>query len=278
MPITQIQKLPIGNAVRVFIQPPAGATRWRLLRKTADSFSGQDDPEASVIHDGDERVVLDAEALINGTTYCYKLYTWNGSVWAAEPSVSAVPNPNFTDIGTDVLSVVRDRLDEGLKVYVANGTLTHPKGHIQVLTAPPAFEDTAWPVVTVHLMQDAPGERGIGELIGIDEFDADAWDWKSSEGWLSRVQLTIIGWCLNADQRIALRRALKAIVIGNLPIFDAYGMVQIEFQQSDTEDFQSYAAPVYQVSNTFSCLAPSAVSTTDPAITDVEETITPTWG
>lgn len=270
MPITQLQKLPIGNAVRVFIQPPAGATRWRLLRKTVNSFSGQDDPEASVIHDGDERVVLDAEALINGTTYYYKLYTWNGSVWAAEPSVSVVPNPNFEDIGTDVLSVVRDRLDEGLKVMLAKGLLTHPKGHIQVLTAPPAFEDTAWPVVTVHLMQDLPGERGIGELIGIDEFDADAWDWKSSEGWLSRVQLTIIGWCLNADQRIAIRKALKAIVIGNLPVFDAYGMVQIEFQQSDTEDFQSYAAPVYQVSNTFSCLAPSNVSTTDPAITDVE--------
>jgi hypothetical protein len=221
---------------------------------------------------------LDAEALVNGTTYYYKTYTWNGSVWTAEPTVSVVPNPNFEDIGTDVLSVVRDRLDEGLKVMLAKGLLTHPQGHIQVLTAPPAFEDTAWPVVTVHLMQDSPGERGIGELIGFDEFDSDAWEWTGSEGWLSRVQLTIIGWCLNADQRVTLRKALKDIVIGNLPVFDAYGMVQIEFQQSDTEDFQSYAAPVYQVSNTFSCLAPSAVSTTDPAITDVEATITPTWG
>jgi hypothetical protein len=267
--ISMIAPLAAGNALRVFLEPPPFARRWRLLRKLSDSFTGQDDPDAVVVHDGGDKPVLDIAGLVNGTLYFYRPFYSDGVAWSSAQAVSATPAATYEGVGSDVLSLVRDRLDLGLQEELRRGTLLQDEGHIQVLTAPPLTENTVWPIVTVHLQGDDPADRALGEAIGADEFDAIGGDWGDTEGWLSRVQLALMGWSLNPDERIELRRALKRIVQANLPVFADAGMTGVEFSMQDTEDFSSYDAPVYQVLCTFSCLAPSVVTWRVPAVSDV---------
>jgi hypothetical protein len=270
MTITSLQCVPVGNAIRVFFVPPAGATRWRLLRKTADTFSGQDDPAAIVVYDGnDETVILDWTGLLNGTPYFYNLYSFVDPAWLASGTKSTSALATDSDASVDVLSVVRERIDLGLQVEVARGKLQHKDGRIPVLTAPPLYENTNWPVVTVHVNSDASSERGLGEIISNDVYNDDE-EWESAEGWLSRWSIGIQGWSLNPDERIALRKAIKRVVIGNLSVFDNAGMLQIDLSQQDAEEFERYSAPVYQTVGTLTCLAPSLNSDVSPAILDVE--------
>lgn len=273
MAIKMIQALHVGNALRVLLSPSAGAVKWRLLRKKTNGFTGPDDASANVIHEGTDRTILDDSFLTNGVTYYYALFSYDGTDWVADGISSGSPQAIFEDLGTDVLDIVRNRLDEGLQSLVKRNLLHHGKQKIQVLTAPPLYEDTIWPVVTVHCQGDASGDRGIGEFGGRDVFDADSWSWSSAEGWLSRWQLVIVSWCLNPDQRMILRRAIKTVLIGNLPVFDSYGMTQIDVSQADTEDLQSYSAPVYQTITNFTCEAPSIVKGVDPAIRTVISTL-----
>ncbi len=272
MPITFIQPIPVGNALRIFVTPPFGAKKWRLLRNANGFFSGYNDLGASVIHEGKDLVVLDSSALTNGQVYHYGLFWFNGTTWAADGTNYATPNPTMAQLGPDVLSLIRDRLDEGLAVFVGRGELHHKQGHIQVLTAPPLFEDTIWPVITVHLQSDSSAERALGEDFGSSISDAGLT--VDYEGWLSKYQLLIVVWCLNPDERNILRRAVKNLLIANLPVFDKAGMVQIDVTQSDTEDFQSFSAPVYQAMTTLSCLAPSIIGGTD-YLTNVGSVVMP---
>jgi hypothetical protein len=268
----RVSLLPVGNAVRLFLEPPATAMRWKLLRKPVDTWTDQDDPTAAVIHDGDQRVILDHQALINGTTYYYKPFYFDGADWTASVSMSAVPAASYTDESLDVLSLVRDRIDDGLTVAVARGVLLPTSGHVDVLTAPPQTKETRWPVVTVQLTQDTPAERALGEYSGSPFLNADQ-GWIVDQGWLSRIQLTVIAWSLNPDERLTFGQVLKSIIIGNIPVFDENGMVNVEWQQSLVEDFESYDAPVYQVMGILACLAPSAISyvSETTSVNDVNE-------
>lgn len=246
-----------------------------MLRKVSDTFCGPDDSDALLVHDGDERSVLDTRFLQNGTLYFYRAYYWNGSTWSASSSATGTPNATYEDASTDVLSIVRDRLDYGLQAEVASSRLVHDRGHIRVLTAPPVYQDTVWPVVTVQLQAESPSVRAVGETIEADELVVDDNAWDGAEGWLANVQLAVVGWSQNPDERVELRKALRRIIVANLPVFDDAGMVQAEFTQQDMEDFQSYPAPVYQTIGTLSCLAPVRVITSrDPVISNVEAEIT----
>lgn len=270
--IAMIQPMAVGHALKVFLDVPANASRFRLLRKVTDTFTGEADPGAYLVSEDVGRAVIDSAGLMNGTLYYYRAYFLVDGAWQASPTVSATPAATYTDRSSDVLTVVRERLDLGLQVEVARGALVNDEGHIKVLTAPPIYEETVWPMVTVHLSNEAPGERAVGESPFPDESDGS--EWTEDEGWLARVQLTIMGWSLNPDERIELRKALRRIVIANLSLFDFAGMVEIEFSQQDTEDFGSYNAPVYQVLCTFSCLAPVVVGSNVGAIEEVTTTIT----
>ena len=270
--ISFIQSVAAGNALRVFLEPLAGARRWRLLRKISDTFSGAADVDALLVYEGDDRPILDIQGLVNGTLYHYRPYYLIGPDWTAGATVTGTPATTFEDMAVDVLSLVRERLDLGLQVEVARGSLLHDEGHIKVLTAPPTSDSTVWPIVTVHLQDESQAERAIGVMIGADDFSDDLWTEK--EGWLARTQLSIMGWSLNPDERIELRKALRRIVQANLSIFDFAGLVQVEFSQQDTEDFSSFGAPVYQVLCTLSCLAPSQVGAKVRAIEEVITTIT----
>jgi hypothetical protein len=258
--ISFAQSLPIGNAVKIVIAPGAGAVCWRVLRKATDDIANESDPLAKLIYEGRDVLVVDALQLANGTEYFYKEFEYNGTAWAAAgDSVGLTPVTDYNFAGADVLTLVRDRLKAGIAAAVANSVLKPDGGVIEVFTAPPLWENIKWPIVSVHLAQDASEVRGIGETLAVDQVDHESGKWLESEGWLSRVRLQIIGWSTNSDVRILLRKVIKSIIQGNLEVFDAAGMVQIDFSQTDVEDFGSYNAPVYQVVGDFSCLAPSVV-------------------
>jgi len=271
--ITMIQVLPIGNAMRVFLRPPDSSTRWRLLRRTDDAFTGEDDPDAVVVLDSAvDKVVLDRSSLANGTLYYYKPYYLISGAWTESDHMAAAPEATLVDASTDPQELVRERLQLALQAEINSGQLKHEYNRMPVYTAPPAYEDTRWPVVSVHLTSDARGESALGMGIAPDIFDSDDGEWTEFEGYFSAVNLMVVAWSLNPDERIALRKAIKRAVLGNLPVFDDAGMLNVEVNFSDAEDFDRYPAPVYQAVCQISCLAPSAVSAQVDEIVDVTVT------
>ena len=275
--ITMVQPLNIGNALRLFIEPPADAVRWRVLRKGSDTFSGDpEDPSALVAYEGDERVVVDAAHLQNEVMAFYRpFYLSFAGIWTPGRTAYGTPASIYEEHTTDVMSLVRDRLEAGLKVEVERGSLVHELGYVQVYTAPPSQEQNLlFPLVTITLSSESSDVRAVGETISGDEFDSIGFDWSESEGWLASVQLEITGWSLNSDERIELRRAIRRVVLANLPVFAAHGIDQVNLSMSDNDAVNGeYGAPVYQVMASFSCVAPVRVGGRVDAISEVTTTV-----
>jgi len=251
--ISYISPLRPGNATHVFVSPPESATKWRLLRRTDDLFSGEDDAGAVLVEESNDTNIIDVEGLINGVLYYYKIYYFDGLVWTSSATSSVTPNAIYEGDDIDVLSILRDRLAAGLKVEAARNKLRPNSGEIKVMNAPPKYEDNAFPVVSIHLDSDSASEWATGSNLFVDD-DVEG------ESWLARWQISIIGWSLNPDERISLRRAIKRVIAANYAIFSSkYGMQQIDFDQSDVEDMERFSAPVYQVATRFSCMAPAYV-------------------
>lgn len=264
-----VQPLHVGNALRLFIEPPAGAVRWRVLRKGSDTFSGHDDASAVVAYEGDERVTVDSAFLQNEVMAFYRpFYTADGVAWTAGPTASGTPSAIYKDLTSDVLSVLRGRIESGLLVECQRGNFATELGYIQVYTASPSLErDLAMPLVTVHLENEEPGERFIGEDMFGDQFDAIGGDWTESEGWLANVSVTMVGWSLNSDERVELRKAIRRIVVGNLPVFEGLGWLLCSLSQQDVDAVNGeYPAHIYQVLSTFSCMAPVRVGSAASAV------------
>lgn len=255
--------------------PPTSVKRIRLLRKESGAFSGPYDSDAVVVSDSKDRNVLDFIGVMNGVKLYYQAFYWDEQYgWQETNVATGVAAATLSDVTIDVLTLIRDRLELGLQVFVGYGSLAHKNGYVPVLTASPMVDDTPLPVVTVHLSSDSPEIRSIGERLGDDVFEPDPESefdgtWTTAEGWYSRVAVEVVGWCLNADERIALRKAMKAVVIGNLPVFEAAGLMQVDASFQDREDFTTYAAPIYQVLCNFSCIAPSAVESEVRSLHDV---------
>lgn len=274
-----IQPLSAGNALRLFLAPPGGSVRWKILRKGSGTFSGMDDPSAILAYEGSDKVVVDAEFLQNSVMAFYKpYYTADGVTWTPGAVASGTPVAAFADNSTDVLNILRARIEAGLKVEVDRGVIAADLGYVQVYTAPPSVEhDLRFPLVTLHQTSEDPEGRGIGEMITNDSFNATDGQWTESEGWMARVQIEFLGWSLNPDERIQLRKSLRTVLISNLPVFDAAGMVEITFSMSDIDAVSGeYSSPMYQVSGNFTCMAPVIVSNkNDLVIVGVELTATP---
>lgn len=267
-----VQPLHAGNALRLILEPPAGAVRWKVLRKGSDSFSGHDDPLALVVSEGDDRVIVDVNSLQNQVMAFYRpYYTTNGTSWTAGATAHGTPDAIYQDESSDVLSVLRQRLEAGLLVECQRGNFATDLGYIQVYTASPSLErDLALPLVTIHLENEEPGERVLGEDMIEGQFDAIGGDWDEAEGWLANVSVTIIGWSLNSDERIELRKAIRRIVVANLTVFEGLGWYQVNLSQQDIDAVNGeYPAHIYQVMSTFSCVAPVRVSGNVSAISNV---------
>jgi hypothetical protein len=268
--ISGVWPLAVGNALRVFVTPPGSAVRWRVLRKGADTFTGFDDPAAAVAYEGNEPTFVDVAALQNEVRQFYRAYyTVDGITWVdGGLTNSGTPAAIYEELTTDVLTKLRERIEAGLVVEVERNTIAAPElGYVQVFSAAPSLEQsTRFPLVTLHMENEEPTERAIGESIGGDDFD-EAFE---GEGWLASVRVTVVGWSLNSDERNELRKALRRIVIGNLPVFDSFGGLQINFSQQDVDALSGeYGAPMYQAMCTFSCLAPVRVGGLVPTISDV---------
>jgi hypothetical protein len=272
--ISLVYALPVGNALRVFLNPIDGAVRWRVLRKEVDTFSGADDADAATVLDGTDRSALDYAGLVNGVEYWYAAYyQLEDDSWVASDAKSGTPLFSLSDRTEDVYAVVSDRVFSGLESYVAAGTLSPSSGSIPVLLQTPIFDEVPFPVVTVHFRQEAPAERFIGEGYPVDEFIGADFSWEVAEGYLARTTITVVGHSLNSTERATLRNALRAVLVGNFSVFDAIGIQTPDLSVSDADDFQSYSAPVYQVECTLSCLAPVVVSGVEDAIRDVVSTM-----
>ncbi len=183
---------------------------------------------------------------------------------------SGTPSATYADATTDVLSFLRERIESGLKVEVDRGNLINDLGYIQVFNAAPSLErDLKFPLVTIHMESEEPSIRGMGDEFA-DYFDSLDDEWVEVEGWLASVRLTVIGWSLNGDERIELRKALRRIVVGNLPVFASKGWQQIEFSQQDIDAVNGeYAANIYQVMNTFTCVAPVVITSGVDLVRDI---------
>lgn len=269
--LAMVQPLHVGNALRLFIEPPSNAISWRILRKTVNAFASEVDPTALIAYEGNDHVVLDTTALVNGVMAFYQPYYYDGAAWTAGAGNYGTPAANYTELTPDVLSILRERLEAGLLVEVQRGNLISALGYVQVINGAPTLEgDMQFPLVTVHMDSEEAGERGLGESFGDDFFDSPADLWREAEGWLANVRVTIVGWSLNADERIELRKAIRRILIGNLPTFDARGLIQVQVSQQDVDAVGGeYPAPLFQVMTNFSCTVPVRVGGAVDPITDV---------
>ena len=267
------QPLHIGNAIRLHFSPPAGAVEWRVLRKETNDISGPSDVSAFVAYSGDDHVAVDATLLRNGLQQFYAPF-WtsdNWATWTATDVVAATPQADYTEHTPDVLSFLRERIEAGLLVECQRGNFQTELGMIQVYTAPPSLErDLRFPLVTIHMEREGSGDRALGEVLSSDHFDAVGFDWDESEGWLSDESITIIGWSLNGDERNELRKALRRVLMGNMPVFEAFGWTRIDLHAEDIDAVNGeYPSPIYQTMNTFSCIAPVRVGGKVDAISDV---------
>lgn len=267
-----VESLAAGNAVRFVVRPPSDVTSFRLLRRTTGSFTGHDDAGAVVvadrpIEDWERRnlTVVDRFGLANGTPYNYRIYYDADN--ARYEDTAATPAADYQDGSQDVLALLMERLRLGLVVEVGRGTLLPKTGSVGVQNAPPLWDATPLPVVTIHLANAAMEDRGLGEILGPDvETETEYFD---GEGSLARVSITVVGWSLNPDERIVLRRAIRRILNANLPVFEDAGMALVDWSQRDQEDMQSYNVPVYQVVTEFSCLVPEWIESSAGKVDDV---------
>ena len=265
--------------MRLLIAPASPSVLWwRVLRRTSNSFQGATDPGAVVVADeSTANMVLDTVGLENGTPYFYQDFGWTGSAWIAGAVASATPALSYTDDGIDPLSILEGRLSAGLAAEVAAGLLTPATGAIQVVTSPFALtEGTTFPIVSVHVDSTGPTDRFLGEEVSADFASMDG-TWPDTEGWFARTVLRVAAVSVNGDERNAIRRSLRRIIQGNLSVFDAAGLFQIEFSQSDSEDFDGNNMPLYQTVGIFTCNHAATVAGIDPAITDYTVTATVPW-
>lgn len=270
--ISIIRPIAVGNALRLFLEPPAGATKWRVLRKGSDTIASFDDPSALLVFEGETKFFVDAASLPNEVMAFYKPFYWVNGAWVAGQGSSGTPAAIYEDHSTDVVAFLRERLEAGLQVEVQRGNFNTELGYIQVYTAPPSLEQNLmFPCVTVELNDEGRGESGIGEDIGSDEDDEE------SEGWLEDVSVSMVAWSLNPLERIELRKALRRLLLANLPVLDDHGIQQVSFRFSDVNAVNGeFGAPVYQVLCNLSCVAPARVSARVSTIQDVVVTLSTT--
>jgi len=260
--ITSITPFFSGNAVKVLLIPPATAVRWRLARNVTGAFP---DENADTVYEGCERVFID-HGLVNNQAYFWQAFYFDGSAWTVSSytPVSASSALTYTEINNDPLSVVRERLDAGLNGLLALGKLNHPNGRFPVLVAWPRVEDARFPMVSVHLDSDIPDERFIGDMVADDaEFT----------GWYAKTTLHIVSCALNGDERLLLRRAIKSVLLANLDFFDALGLNEISFSQTDVEDMERLNTPLYLTNTVFSCTAEAAIQAPPPGIINTFDVI-----
>ena len=257
-----------GAAVFVSCHPPEGTYRVRVCRRYDDAFA--DVPEAEdgfVVNDSALTGALDWRGVIPGVEHWYAAFYLGPDGWTRSEPKAVTPTAETHAPYIDSLDVIRERVEIGLRALVDADILTHPRGHFAVLTAPPQFEDIIFPAVAVQLDQASPEEQFVGGFLGEELLDDG--DIRDFSGWRSRYTVEIGAWSLNPDERRLLRRSLRDIIIANRDVFDVLGLQELTVSMSDSEDFQSYASPLYM--SVLRCMyaAPDIIHSDSGAIADI---------
>lgn len=249
-----------GNANRLILDPPKGATFWHVFR------SIHKDMKAPVkVYEGTDDLIMDTLGLGNGVEVFYQVeYRMPGGTTQFSNVSHATPQATYEDYTTDTLELLRDRLEAGLMEEVKRGVLVNELGYIQVLTAPPSLQNNlAFPLVTLLLESESPSERSINDVIDDEDFDDDSGEhgmWVEQHGWIANVNISITGWSLNPTERISLRKALRRVLIANFDVFAGKGVILPQFTLSDSDAVSGeFDAPLYLVTGDFSCQAPIRV-------------------
>ena len=275
--ISRLFPLMVGNAVRVFVTPPRHANCWRVLRRTADAFTGPNDTGAVVVADlCQDNVILDTTDLVNGTAYFWRDYTSvdGGMTWVdSGVSATATPAATYEDTSSDPQSLVIERMILGMAVEVAKGNLAPAEGIVPVYSAPFGVADAmTFPCISIHADNTSGSDRVLSDDFG--ELGADlSGNWTDSEGWLQRTRLAVIGVSLNADERMALRKAILRVILANMPVFADAGLITPTFVQSDSEDLLGGSnAPLFRTNGTFECVSTAAVFAPVAPVTSISVT------
>lgn len=274
-----IEALPAGNAVRLILAPPANAAAWKVLRRVAAAPTGPTDPDGVLVADWSQAEAwLDDEGLTNGIPVHYRVFYRDAAgapLLPHHPASTVTPAATARDTSASPLRLIRRRIEAGLAVAVTAGVLRPSSGRVPILLAPMADPNKiSLPIVSVHLESDRPLERGLADHILSEDLGAAGWD--DTTGWLSEVQINIVGVSLNPDERITLGEVLKHIVMVNMGVFAAHGLLRIAFSVSHSELApESTAAPLYVAAGTLTCLAPSTFAATASSIVDAVATVTP---
>lgn len=265
--VMSIHPLPVGNALKLRLSPPVGAVGWRVLRKDSDTFSGPNDPAALVVYQGNDQTIIDHQFLRNGLPVFYRPYYIVDDQYVAGEVGNGIPQSSYEDTTQDALDILRERLEFGLLNEVQRGVLKVDAGFVQVMTAPPPIDNNLrLPVVSLHLEQDEPDERFIG-----DEFDGIGEDTLSGDvlygtGWINSVRISVVGWSLNPDERNVLRQAIRRVIIANLEVFASHGIDHVAFSQSNNELLGGeQGSNLYLCEGTFTCVGPVSVVERRPA-------------
>ncbi|EMD0638859.1 hypothetical protein VPZ60_004275 [Salmonella enterica] len=244
-----------GNAIRLYLAPPAGALFWRIYRSTDPAFKGE-----ALVYEGNDEMVMDAKALENEVRVFYRIdYVLPKKQVIHGNTAYGTPSSSYEDHTTDVISLLRERLEMGLAEEVARKTLFSEMNYIQVLTAPPSLQNNLrFPLVTLSLENESPSERSIGEMVDDEYYDDGVWS--EQTGWIADVNISITGWSLNPTERIALRNAIRRILIANFSVLAANGILLPHFTLADSDAVSGeFDAPLYLVNGDFTCIAPVRV-------------------
>lgn len=247
---------------------------WRVFRAGSDVFLGPEPEDGSFLaYEGDDRCFIDSAYLNNEVVAFYKPYYLIAGAWIEGATASGTPAATYFDLSTDAYTQLRDRLEAGLRVECERGTISTEAGYVQVFTAPPALDvNLRLPTVTLSLNSELPEERGIGDALFGDSYNEDDGDWTETSGWLAAVNISVVVWSSNPDERIEMRKALRRIVVANLPVFESMGMQQVSLTLTDMDAVSGEfgAVNIYQVLGTFTCTAPVSVGSKQIAIKEIE--------
>ena len=271
-PITALEVRPFGygGGVRLYWLNPTDATfhHVKILRKTVNSFSGPNDPAATVIYSGKgsqtaphqlvfrpsptipevrHRYTIDSKGVLWATPYYYAVYAMN----AAENDVSAavVKSGMTPDVSVfeevDVIGLLLEYIGAYFKRQIAVQGLMMPAGitAIPVLDSPPLIETVKFPCVSIHLDTDAPEGYAIGDDLNQLSQDGDSPVYR--RGYLASFTLAITGWTENPEIRRQLYRHLKGCLLSARQLLEANGVINTRLIGRYAEDFDGYNVPLF---------------------------------
>jgi len=236
-----------GNAIKITIQPLPTTTRFRLLRKTSSTFSGWNDSTAVVAYDTTNisaqfMTFIDIENIVDGTTYYYAVYEYNGTTWSLINIKSILAEHTKDSVNDDPFSLVVNRFEAGINYEVSSGKFKS-NTPVRLLLSNADVSNHDLPCISIVMESDSFKSGAVNNLMTPDEYLNP--DWKESQGYFSSMVVEVSGYASNIDSRNSIRKSIKRIFQSNLDVFSAIGFIDVSWSVSDKEDFKTYGRDLY---------------------------------